>query len=223
MLRLLSDNLWVCDKAFSLLRLEFGNRMTVVRVNNELLLHSPVQFDSRLAEALAVLGEVRYLVAPNLMHDLFISEWRKAYPDVLLFAPSGLAKLTPDIRMDEQGMSALSPSWQFPLTCHGVSGMPRLNETVFLHRPSGTLILTDLAFNIGEAIPFWSRTFFRAYGAYNRFGPTRLIKHLIRDKPAFRRSVATILQWEFDRIILSHGNIVENDGKRRFEEAFGRI
>ena len=41
----------------------------------------------------------------------------------------------------------------------------------------------------------------------------------IKDKAAFQRSVKTLTTWEFDRIIVGHGEILETDGKRRLEEA----
>jgi hypothetical protein len=38
-----------------------------------------------------------------------------------------------------------------------------------------------------------------------------------------RQTVRKILQWDFDRIILSHGDIVESGGKSRFKNAFAYL
>jgi hypothetical protein len=40
----------------------------------------------------------------------------------------------------------------------------------------------------------------------------------IKDKAAFQRSVKILTSWEFDRIIVGHGEILETDGKRLLEE-----
>jgi hypothetical protein len=41
----------------------------------------------------------------------------------------------------------------------------------------------------------------------------------IKDKAAFQRSVETLATWEFDRIIVGHGEVLETDGKRLLEKA----
>jgi hypothetical protein len=41
-----------------------------------------------------------------------------------------------------------------------------------------------------------------------------------RDKAAARASLERILSWDFDRILLCHGPIVESGGKAVFREAY---
>jgi hypothetical protein len=61
------------------LPLPFTTRMTVVRLSNgDLVLHSPVKFDERLAKELHKLGTVRHLVSPNQFHYAHIGEWARA-------------------------------------------------------------------------------------------------------------------------------------------------
>ena len=38
----------------------------------------------------------------------------------------------------------------------------------------------------------------------------------LKDKAAFQKSIDHILGWDFDRIIIAHGNIVEINGKAVF-------
>jgi hypothetical protein len=40
------------------------------------------------------------------------------------------------------------------------------------------------------------------------------------DRKATRRTVERILSWDFDRMILSHGRLVESGAKRTFERAY---
>jgi hypothetical protein len=41
-----------------------------------------------------------------------------------------------------------------------------------------------------------------------------------RDKQAARRSVAAILEWDFDRVVVSHGQVLETGGHEQFRAAF---
>ncbi|MFB9806897.1 hypothetical protein ACFFQF_17405 [Haladaptatus pallidirubidus] len=42
----------------------------------------------------------------------------------------------------------------------------------------------------------------------------------MKSKAAGRRSIDRILDWEFERVIVGHGQVVEHDAKRRVREAF---
>ena len=66
------------------------------------------------------------------------------------------------------------------------AGAPRLNEVVFLHRRSRTLLLTDLAFNVQPGASNRARIFHWLVGATGRFGPHRLVRTMIRDRAAAR-------------------------------------
>ena len=61
--------------------------MTVVKDSGGggLTLHSVVKADAALIAAVAALGEVTSIVAPNLQHWLFIKEWADAYPDASIW------------------------------------------------------------------------------------------------------------------------------------------
>ena len=41
-----------------------------------------------------------------------------------------------------------------------------------------------------------------------------------KDKSAARRSLGKILEWDFDKIILSHGDLIETNAKERALEAW---
>ena len=99
-------------------------------------------------------------------------------------------------------------------------GAPALQETVFLHRATGTLILTDLCFHIPADRPFGTRLFARLAGVYERLSPSRAFRAMLRDRAAARASIERILAWEFDRILLTHGRIVERGGRDAFRQAF---
>lgn len=42
----------------------------------------------------------------------------------------------------------------------------------------------------------------------------------IRDRAAVRGNVEAILQWDFQRVIMAHGHIVERDGAQALRQAY---
>jgi hypothetical protein len=93
-----------------------------------------------------------------------------------------------------------------------------LNEVVWLHRSSGTLILTDLCVRIEDTAPFATRAVARLLGVRN-LSMSRTMKLLIRDRAALRDSVAAIRQWRFDRVIVAHEGVIESGGAAAFSAA----
>jgi len=95
-----------------------------------------------------------------------------------------------------------------------------MNEVVFFHPASRTLVATDLAMNIQEAPGFLTRTFWKLNGAWQKLGPTRMVRLTFRDKPAVRRSVDRILEWDFDRVLIAHGRSLATGGKETLREVY---
>ena len=54
--------------------------MTIVRREGKLALHSVVPLTDQLVKAISSLGEVGWLIAPNLQHWLFLPAWTAAFP-----------------------------------------------------------------------------------------------------------------------------------------------
>lgn len=94
-----------------------------------------------------------------------------------------------------------------------------LNEVVFFHRASRSAIFTDLVMNVSADFK-GGRPYYGLVGARGHFGPHRLLRMMIRDRKAARASVAKILEWEFDRVIVTHGDVVESGGHAKFAQAF---
>ena len=72
---LTQDRMWWTEASLRFLIFTVKSRMTVARLaNGELWLHSPTRLDETTREALAGLGRVAYIVAPNLYHHVFIPD-----------------------------------------------------------------------------------------------------------------------------------------------------
>jgi len=213
MLRRLAEDLWVEERPQRFYGLEVGARMTVMRLaDGSLLLHSPVSLDSALRRELDCLGPVRYAVAPNRFHHLYAGEVAKAYPEARLWVAPGVEHKRPDLEFAGVLADEAPEEWQDEVAQVFFRGRPFENEITFLHRPSRTLVLCDLAFNFGPRAPFGTRLFMRLVGGYGRFGPTRLDPLLIRDRAAARQSFERILAWDFDRVVVAHGEVLEAGG-----------
>jgi len=233
MLRQLDTALWVNEVAFTLLGINFGNRMTCIQLaDNTFWLHSPTCYDQTTHQQIKTKGQINYLVAPNLMHNLFIMDWKAYDAAAHVVAPARAKKVQPDILLETMCDETLDKTHDKTteqkviqgvdgeISCIPINGMPALQEYAFVHHASKTLILTDLAFNFGKEVTAWTRLLLMAYGAYNKFSPTFLIRALIKDKDAFSKSLKKIALQDFDRIIISHGRIIESNGKMVFNQAY---
>ena len=220
-LRQLDDHLWVAERRQRFWGLEVGSRMTVVRLDDgSLLLHSPLPLDAELRRQLDELGPVRYAVAPNRFHHLHAGGVGRHYPGARLWLGPGVETKRPDL-VYEAVLGDVAPSpWRGQLEQLFFRGRPFENEVVFLHRPSRTLVLCDLAFNFSSRAPALTRAFTKVIGGYGRLEPSRLDPLLITDRPAARECMEQILAWDFDRVIVAHGDVLERGGRETLRRGY---
>jgi hypothetical protein len=220
-LRELGADLFVADHPLVVGGLHLGTRTTLVRLGNGgLFVHSPGPADDSLQREVEKLGPVVALVAPNKMHHLFLPAWTRAFPQARTFGPPGLAAKLPSIRLDEELGNHPPSLFSDALDQHVVRGAPRLEEVAFLHRSSRTLLLTDLAFHLRRSESRFTRIAMRLNGGYGRFGTTRLLRSTFRDRSAARASLDLVLGWDFDRIVVAHGEVLDRGGREALREAY---
>ena len=217
----LDGELWVASRPLPLWVGDVGTRMTVIRLaGGDLILHSPVSLDPALREALDRIGRVRWVVGPSKVHHLFLGDTVRAYPSAELCGAPGLAEKRRDLHFQRVLDGEPVAAWGDQVLHHLFAGAPYLNEVVFLHRRTRTLLLTDLAFNVKPGPRNRARIFHWLVGATGRFGPHRILRAAIRDREAARGSLATILAWDFDRVIVAHGDVLEQDGREALRAGF---
>lgn len=218
-MRSIGEGIWIVEHEFRMFGAEFGNRMTIIRLSNqELLIHSPIALDNTLKCMVERLGRITYIVTPNAFHGLFVDEWIAAFPAARHITAKG--EMGGHAYSSEMLSGPVLEAWLPVLEVVRVDGLPKVNEFAFFHKASRTLILTDLAFNINEDAPLWTRVFFSLNDAYGKFGPSRLMRSMIEDQSALKTSLLKIFEWDFERIVLSHGNMVMSDGKEIMRCAF---
>ncbi|HXQ22323.1 MAG TPA: DUF4336 domain-containing protein [Candidatus Acidoferrales bacterium] len=214
MLTRLTPDLWTVNRRQRLAGIQVGTRMTVIRLPEQRLwLHSPVALTPELRADLDALGTPCFAVAPNRYHHLYAGEYTTAYPDLQLFVAPGLDIKRPDLRIAGVLHDTGPDGWRDCIDQVVVRGYPMFNEVVFFHGASHTLLTSDLVFNIQGDSPALTRWIFRAIAGYGRFGPTLFERVMIRDRATARVSFQRILSWNFDRVILAHGHVLERGGR----------
>jgi hypothetical protein len=216
-LREIAKDVWVCDRPLKFLKVEIGTRMTVVKLEDGLWVCSPVEPTAELRTDLDALGAVRHIVAPNRYHHLFVEGFSKAYPAAQLYGSPGITRKRSDLPMQT---IRETPNWGDEITCERLAGIPILDELAFLHRPSATLVVTDLLMHFDPKFPRLTDWAMRLEGVRDEPGVPRTVRLLmVRDRAKLRTSIERILAWSFDRIVFAHGPVIEQRGHEIFERA----
>ena len=224
-IRLLEQDIWTVESSHRFLGIDFGGRMTVIRLSSgDLFLHSPVLLNKNLANELDGIGVVKYLVAPNKFHHIHIGEYLSVYPNAEVWAAPGLLKKRKDINFQGEIGVTTPLEWEGEIECVLFEGVPFLNEVVFYHPESRTILFSDLIFNFSDDENIGVKIFAWLDGVYGRPDVNRLIRwFMIRDREKARDSVQKILSWDFDRVSITHRDIIETGGKVIVSRAFESI
>lgn len=225
MLRAIDTDLWVAEQPLKYFGLEVGTRMTVIRLSNrKLMVISPICPEDKIIHQLNQLGKVSYIVAPNLYHHLFVAQFKQVYPDAEVWATSGLEQKRPDLQINQflsertsQFLDGIEATLVTGFNTLDVTGYAPLNEWVFFHSKSRTLILTDLAFYFDESSSLTAQLIAKLFGGYKQLRPSPLEKIATRDKQQVKQSIQRIITWDFKRVIVAHGNILSGDAKGQFK------
>jgi hypothetical protein len=217
-----SPDLFLLSEPLSFHSFQIGRNMIVIRLpDGDLFVNSPARLTQERVEALNDLGRVRYVTPASKLHGhSYMEDYKRIFPDVELFAAPGLARRRTDLVFDGLLGSAPDPRWDDVIDQSAFLGHWWLTEIEFFHRPSKTLILGDICYNLGSEAPLKTQLFMRLAGMYGDITVPLDLRHTMKNEAAGRRSVERILEWEFERVIVGHGQVAERDTKRRVREAF---
>jgi hypothetical protein len=218
----MAADLWIVDGPVVAMRwlgasLPFSTRMTIVRLaDGRLWVHSPIRLTPELRAAVAALGPVGFLIAPNRLHWLALADWQAGYPDARTCAAPAVEVHARHggFRIDTELADRPDPAWEAELDQRLVPGA-FLTEAVFFHRASRTLILTDLIENFEpeKVHGFRLRLALRLGGVVHPGGgtPRDLMATFLPRRAQARRAATAVLAWRPERIILAHGRLIERD------------
>lgn len=226
-LKPVAPEIWLIDgPAIRFWGMPFSTRATVVRLaGGDLWVHSPTFLTEALRQEVAALGPVRHLIAPNWIHYAHVGAWKTAFAEATAWLAPGVAA-----RAEKQGidlpagrdLGAEAPAaWAGQIDQIIAGGSALHREAVFFHRPSRTLILTDLIENFEpRKLPWWMRPLAWLGGIAEPGGMPRDMRATFRDRAALRAAVATMIGWRPERVILAHGRWFRDNGEAELRRAF---
>lgn len=216
-----ADGIWTVTTPLTLGGAQFGTRMTVIRTaEGGLLLIAPCPIDDDLAAKLRALGPVAAIIAPNCFHHFYFLDAMARFPDAVPFLAEGVAGKLGKPPAHARTLGAESdPIWKADVEQCAIPGSPKVNEIVFYHAASRTLVLTDLCFNFDPAPGGWTGFMLRIFGAHGKLAVSRLMRSMLKDRAALRTTLDRILGWDFDRLIVTHGQNLSGNAKQRFRDA----
>lgn len=221
----LAENIWVFEgDTVRFYSLPYPTRMTVVRLaNGDLWVHSPITLSATLQNEVDHLGPVRYLIAPNHLHHLFLAEWLANYPKALAYGTDEVIKKCSDVNFEGSLNAQQRFPWQDDLKQEMFTGSPLMQECVFFHNHSQTLIVTDLVENFARhQLNTWQRWIARYVGILAPHGKTPLDWRLsfIFHKKVARQHFNTMQSWRPKRLVMAHGEIVYDEAEQFLEKSF---
>jgi len=220
-LQQLDEGLWVAQMPACKAGFELGARMTVIRLpQGGLWVHSPISLTPELQRELNALGHVWHIVAPSKMHYEHVPEFAKAYSTARVFGGPKVREKLDCVPHMEELTEKPDPAWAGVIDQTCFSGSLLYDEADFYHRASRTLILTDLLFNIPRESDFTTRLWAGLLGVLGKPSRSRSFDVSALERGDVRQSLERMLRWDFDRIILSHGNIVPQHGREVLRAAF---
>lgn len=220
-MRAFGDGVWIDTGPIKIVGAHLSVNMTVLRLpGGGLLVCSPLRLTPERQAAVEALGLVEHLYAPNLFHHLHLGAWADAFPDARVHAPAGLAKKRPDLRIDRVHTDPAEPGFGSDVSEHVIAGC-RLGETALVHRPSGTLVVTDLVANVGRPEGLWARTYTKLAGFYDEIALSRVLRWTaFSDRAAARASLDRLLAEPFERLVVGHGEPLPSGAKEALVRAY---
>lgn len=209
---------------------DVGGRCTLIETADGLVIFSPLALTTALLRAIDRLGPVKLVIAPNNEHVDFVLSFATAYPDAIVLGPPNCRSKWPQLpfsgdTFDDQGtphpaLAAFAPD----IVPIFVPSAPFFNETILFHVPSQTLMVCDLWWNFPSnssppAIEVTNATKVFGFLMNRAFLPV-YNRVLVKDRTRFRRFFAQLRQLGVERLVPTHGFIVQKNCMQTLEQFF---
>lgn len=204
---LVPKSIWVSERSIWFSGVRLRSRTTVVRLAGDALwVHSPCTPSCEVCAALDALGEVRWIVVPNRFHHLQTPATVARYPNARIVGPRSAEARNPHVRVT---MTADDPEYLGAapeLTSIPLDGVPFLDETVFFHSASGSLIAADLLMSACARDHWTWRAAARVFGRYEKVGTPPDVRLHTRASAAAAESIARMRALPVERILVAHAD-----------------
>lgn len=225
--------------------LKVGGRATIIKLQTgALAVFSPVALTDDVRSKIQAMGNnVKYISAMDIEHHIFITPWANAYPQAEVIGVEGLPEkrekdpatkginfshvFTQSNKMDKRISEEFDNEFEYEY----LHSHPN-KELIYYHKPTKTMIEADFIFNLP------------AYEQYSKSGEeptagilTKLFNGLMntrnditwqrrflwymagsKDRTGFSESVKRMKRWEVERLIPSHGDVVESGAQGIFDK-----
>jgi hypothetical protein len=230
-IREVTEGIWTFSKPFKRFGIfPWGGRSTAVKLaNGDVWVLASTPLSSETKKTLDKLGPVAYIVAPDAGHHLYLGQFKSAYPDAKLIGVADLVEKKKKEGLTLDGAYGRDPAdtkygYEPEIEAIYFSGFS-MKDVAFLHAPSKTLIQADLLFNLpGNEQYSKSKTSPKLpiIGSFQPFG--KIHKHFLwgegKDKAAMKKDAIAVANWDFDRVIMCHGDVIETGGNAAWREAY---
>jgi hypothetical protein len=207
--------------------LPFPTRMVVIRLHGDgLWLWSPTAPTEALFAELDAIGRVEHLVSPNRFHYAAIPAWKSRYPHATAWASPGVRERARsqniEVAFDADLSDAAPSQWAGEIDQFVFRGSRLIEEVVFLHRPSSTLLLADMVLALEqERVRPPLRWLFGLFDIlWPGQTPLEVRVTAWGQKSQVRASYQRLLEWQPRHVILGHGRCFLEDGTAQLERAF---
>ena len=214
-------SIWTSDRPVWFGGVRLRSRTTVVRLSGDALwVHSPGPPTDEARAALDALGEVRWIVVPNKFHHLQTPAMAARYPQALVVGPRSAQARNPQVNLamglDDPSYVRATPE----LTPLQVGGVPFLDETVFFHAASGSLIAADLLISASARDHFTWRWAARLWGRYGKVRTPPDVRMKTRASAAAAESIARLRALPLQRILVAHADPITERPVEQLVEAW---
>lgn len=213
----LAEGLYQFTQDHYLMGHNFGCKMYAVVDPTGVTLISPIEISPEIKQQIDELGAVHSVIAPNPFHHIYLSSCKENYPSAGYYAPIELLKKTKAFNFDVIVEDDKNYKWRSIVLDYTLfRPSSTYSEIIFYYAPTKELILTDLFMNFSVNGGIKNKLFLMLIGNYKKFGPTRLIKALLRDENEVKRLIEKVREWAPENIRLAHGNDLIGDAEINF-------
>ncbi len=224
----IGENAWLAEGGnVSFYGFPYNTRSVIVRLTSgDLWVWSPIALSEGLRTEVEALGPVRHLVSPNPIHHLFLGEWQHAFPEARLWGPQSTITKRKDLVFEAALDQSVPEEWRQDMDLVRFYGSSFMDEVVFFHRFSRTVIFADLSENFSDDFlrahwPWWARFIARIWKIREPWGYAPLEWRLSwwRRAPA-RQALERVLAWQPERVVMAHGEWQRSNGVAYVERVF---
>ena len=125
---------------------DYPTRMVIVRLaDGGLWLWSPIKKSAEIEGSVRALGQVRHIVSPDSLHYLFLGEWQAAFPNAKLWGTASTIVKCSDLKFSETLTNDPPSDWAGQIDQAYFTNSAFMDELIFFHRSSRTVIIADLS------------------------------------------------------------------------------